>query len=56
MARNEEGFTLIELLVVATIIGVLSAAALGFHAAARQRTADIAAKANIDAAVPAMNA
>ena len=56
MARREDGFTLIELLVVGVLIGILTAVALGFHAAARDRASDAAAKSNIRVAVPAFEA
>jgi prepilin-type N-terminal cleavage/methylation domain-containing protein len=54
--RSEDGFTLIELLVVAVLIGILTAVALGFHAAARDRAGDAAAESNIRVAVPAFEA
>jgi prepilin-type N-terminal cleavage/methylation domain-containing protein len=54
--RREDGFTLIELLVVAVLIGILTATALGFHTAARDRASDAAAKSNLRVAVPALEA
>jgi type IV pilus assembly protein PilA len=53
MASGEEGFTLLELLVVVVIIGILTAIALGFNGAARDRAADATAKSNIRVAGPA---
>ena len=40
MKANAKGFTLIELLVVITIIGILSAGAIGFFSASQQKARD----------------
>jgi type IV pilus assembly protein PilA len=56
MASGEDGFTLLELLVVVVIIGILSAIAVGFQSAARDKGADATAKANIRVAAPAFEA
>jgi prepilin-type N-terminal cleavage/methylation domain-containing protein len=54
--EREDGFTLVELLAVMVIMATLISVAIGFNAAARVRSADIAAKSNIDVALPAINA
>jgi type IV pilus assembly protein PilA len=54
--QQEDGFTLIELLVVLVVIAVLSAAAITFQSAARERAADATAQSNIRTAVPAIEA
>jgi prepilin-type N-terminal cleavage/methylation domain-containing protein len=54
--RREDGFTLLEMLAVLTIVGALTAIAVGSYAGARVRTNDAAAKSNIDVAVPAFQA
>jgi prepilin-type N-terminal cleavage/methylation domain-containing protein len=56
MTSGEEGFTLLELVVVVVIIGILSAIALAFDGAARERGEDATAKANIRVAAPAFEA
>jgi len=56
VARNEDGFTLVEMLAVLIIMAILVAIAVGFSTSARVRAGDVAAKSNIEVAVPAFQA
>lgn len=51
---REHGFTLVELVVVLVIIGALTAVAVSFHLAARERAGDATAQTAIRVAVPAL--
>ena len=56
LAHDEKGFTLIELLVVIIILGILLAIAVPSYLSFRGRANVSAAKANVRAAVPGLEA
>ena len=54
--ESEKGFTLIEMLIVIIILGILIAIAVPAYLGFRERANDAAAKSNVRAAVPAVEA